>query len=86
MIEKNQCKFICCRGVEGTLTETIIFLLIKYLNSLHRFLNFHYHMGKIKVRFVLIKLEDDEGLTVKQFDIKVIKVLELSREKEMEKL
>lgn len=43
-------------------------------------------MGKIKIRFVLIKLEDDEGLTIKHFDIKVIRALELSREKEMERL
>lgn len=43
-------------------------------------------MGKIKVRFVLIKLEDDEGLTIKHFNIKVIRALELSREKGMEKL
>lgn len=43
-------------------------------------------MGKIKIRFVLIKLGDDEGLTTKHFDVRVIRALELSREKEMEKL
>lgn len=41
---------------------------------------------RIKARFVLIKLEDDQGLTIKHFDIKVIRTLELSREMEMEKL
>lgn len=41
-------------------------------------------MGKrIKARFVLIKLEDDQGLTIKQFDMKVVRALELSREMEM---
>lgn len=44
-------------------------------------------MGKrIKARFVLIKLEDDQGLTIKHFDIKVIRALELSRETDTEKL
>lgn len=50
------------------------------------FLIFCFYMRKIKIRFVLIKLEDDEGFTIKHFDLKVIRALELSREKELEKL
>lgn len=74
--------------MERTLTKTIIFPTDKILKPfLHRHLHFHSHMGKrIKARFVLIKLEDDQGLTIKHFDIKVIRALELSREMEMEKL
>lgn len=70
-----------------TLTKPIIFPTDEIFKSfLYRPPHFHSHRGKrIKAMFVLITLEDDQGLTIKHFDIKVIRALELSREMEMEK-
>lgn len=72
--------------MERTLTKQIVFPTDEIFKSfLYRPPHFQSHMGmRIKARFVLIKLEDDQGLTIKHFDIKVIRALELSRE--MEKL